>query len=139
MSLLISTENVRKARNREEEPNKKIAAAIGAFLSVNNGYAVKTDCVIATFSNGPLYTVCKLVLRDHGNYIGTYRGISFGLHQKPRACRAFGNATINAGIKITGRPCLWDKKAGFVVLRAVVKAILKKMRFENEYTSAAVY
>lgn len=139
MSLSISTENVRKSRNREEEPNKRIGAAIGAFLSVSNGHAVKTDCVIATFSDGPLYTVCKLVLRDHGNYIGTYKGIGFGFHQKPRACRAFGNATLHANMKIVGRPSLWDRKAGFVVLRAVVKAILKKMRFNDEFTSAAVY
>jgi hypothetical protein len=140
MSLSVSTDGLTRVRQIDRDSEtKKISAATGIMLSCGIDNVNKTDYIIALFDDKPCYTSCKLILRDGRGWIGTYYSGSFGINQKSRACRALGYCLKKAGIKIEGHPSLFDSHAGFIAMRSNIKAILKKMRYEGEYTSANVY
>ena len=141
MSLSASTDGLTPVRliDRDDIPKKRISAALGVMYATKATSVNKTDYIIALFDDKPLYTECKLVLRDYRGYIGTFVAGSFGLVQKTRACRALGKALRKAGITVTGHPSLFDSRAGFVAMKSNIKAILKEMRYEGEFTSANVY
>lgn len=140
MSLSVSTDGLTRVRQTDRDSEtKKISAATGIMLSCGIDNVNKTDYIIALFDDKPCYTSCKLILRDGRGWIGTYYSGSFGMNQKSRACRALGYCLKKAGIKIEGHPSLFDSRAGFIAMRSNIKAVLKKMRYEGEYTSANVY
>lgn len=140
MSLSVSTDGLTRVRQIDRDSEtKKISAATGIMLSCGIDNVNKTDYIIALFDDKPCYTSCKLILRDGRGWIGTYYSGSFGINQKSRACRALGYCLKKAGIKIEGHPSLFDSRAGFIAMRSNIKAVLKKMRYEGEYTSANVY
>ncbi len=140
MSLSVSTDGLTRVRQIDRDSETpKISAATGIMLSCGHNTVNKTDYILALFDDKPGYTSCKLILRDDRGWIGTYRSWSLGMNQKSRACRALGYCLQKAGIRVDGHPSLFDSHAGFIAMRSNIKAILKRMRYEGEYTSANVY
>ena len=141
MSLSVSLPpNNRLRYVKTEEPDvDKISAAVGMLFTAKNSQTSKSDCIIALFDDHPFKTTCRLVLKDRGKYIGTWTAAAYGFHQRNRACYALSRALKKAGIHVEGTPALEDPRSGIVTMRSTIKAILKEIRFDGEFTSANVY
>lgn len=139
MSLSVSMPFISKARRKEEPDVAKISVAVGTLFSSKKEMAIKSDVIIALFDDGFLSTKCRLILKDHGNYVGTYTGKAYGVWQKNRACWALARALDKSGIVVNGTPELRDRRSGLVTMRSTIKAVLKAMRYDGEFTSAVIY